>query len=98
MKRDKVIRVAATIFVLFGLVFTTAAIAATKGPAQTIQGIVEKGEKGITMVKTDDGQAFIILNKNMTEMIGKKVKVTGTLSKGTKTKSIVVTHFEEITE
>jgi hypothetical protein len=96
MKRSNVFRVAVAIVMVVGLLITTSAMAVDKGAQETIQGMVEKGEKGITMIKTDDGHAITILNKNMSAMIGKKVKITGTLTKGAKNQSIIVTSFEEV--
>ena len=58
--------------------------------------MVEEGNKGMAVSKTDDGQTFLILGQNMAPMIGKTVKVTGTLSKGKTTRSITVTSFEEV--
>ncbi len=97
MKKSNVFKLAVALFVIVGLLITTSVIAAEKGKKaeETIQGMVEKGEKGITMIKTDDGQTFTILGQNMAAMIGKTVKVTGTLSKGKTNRSIMVTHFEE---
>lgn len=94
MKRN--VKLAMAIFVVLGLLFSTLAVAAEKGAQGTLQGMVEKGNKGITMLKTDDGRAYTILNKNMADMIGKKVKVTGTVNKGTKKHSVIVTSFEEV--
>jgi hypothetical protein len=72
-------------------------MAADKATQETIQGKVEQGNKGIAVIKTDDGHTFNILGKNMATMIGKTVKVTGTLSKeGKASRSIIVTHFEEV--
>ena len=98
MKRNSVFRMTMAIFMVIGLLIATSAIAVEKGTQETIQGMVEKGEKGITMIKTEDGNAITILNKNMAGMIGKKVKITGTLTKGTKNNSIIVTSFEEVTQ
>jgi hypothetical protein len=87
------------LFVGIGLLVTTSVFAAEKekpDTKQTIQGVLEEGSKGMTVIKMDDGQAFIVLGQNMRPMIGKTVKVTGTLSKGKSTRSIVVTSFEEI--
>jgi len=71
-------------------------MAAEKKTQETIQGMVEAGNKGTAVIKTDDGQTFLILGQNMAPMIGKTVKVTGTLSKGKTTRSIIVTSFEEV--
>jgi hypothetical protein len=98
MKRSNVFKLAMALFVILGLLITTAAVSAEKGKGveATIQGKVEKSDKGMPMIKTDDGQTFMILGQNMAGMLGKSVTVTGTLSKGKKTRSIVVTHFEEV--
>ena len=98
MKKSKVFKLTVTLLVIVGLVITTSVIAAEQGKKaeETIQGMVEKGDKGITMIKTEDGHTFTILGQNMTPMIGKTVKATGTLSKGKTTRSIMVTHFEEV--
>ena len=98
MKRSNVFKLAMALFVILGLLITTAAVAAekAKNAEETIQGMVEKSAKGSPVIKMDDGQTFMILGQNMTAMIGKTVKVTGTLSKGKSTRSIVVSHFEEV--
>ena len=97
---NRYFRLAMALLLVVGLLMGSAAVAAEKakqGP-QTIQGKVEQGDKGITMIKTDDGQAFTILGQNLTAMVGKTVKVTGTVSKGKATRSIMVTNFEEVQE
>lgn len=100
MNKINVFKLAMALFVILGLVITSGAVAAEKAKKapETIQGIVEQGNKGVIVVKTDDGQTFYILGQNMTSMVGKTVKVTGTLSKGKATRSIVVTHYEEVTQ
>lgn len=100
MSKSNVFKLALALFVIFGLLITASALAAEKAKNvdETIQGMVEKSDKGMPMIKTDDGQTFMILGQNMAAMVGKTVKVTGTLSKGKKTRSIVVTHFEEVAD
>lgn len=100
MNKINVFKLAMALFVILGLVITSGAVAAEKAKKvpETIQGIVEQGNKGVIVVKTDDGQTFYILGQNMTSMVGKTVKVTGTLSKGKATRSIVVTHYEEVAQ
>ncbi len=97
MKKNNFFRLAMALVVVVGLLITTSAIAAEKAKAEeTIQGMCEQGEKGTPVIKTADGQVFMVLGQNLTPMIGKTVKVTGTLSKGKATRSIMVTRFEEV--
>lgn len=99
MKRNTVFSLAMAWIVVFVVMFAAGAMVADNanaGDAQTIQGMVEKGEKGITVIKTDEGQTYTILGKNMSQMVGKTVKVTGTLTKGGENRSVVVSSFEEI--
>ncbi len=99
MKRNSVFRMAIALFMVIGmLVGTTALSVATADAAdpQTIEGVVQEGKNGTTIIKMDDGQAFNVLGKNMKDMLGKTVKVTGTLSKGKSTRAIVVNSFEEV--
>jgi hypothetical protein len=97
MKKKKVFSLAMALFLAIGLVIGTGVMAAEKATQETIQGMVEPGNKGTAVVKTDDGHTFKILGQNMAAMIGKKVKVTGTLSKdGNAARSIIVTSFEEV--
>ena len=59
--------------------------------------VISTGYKGTSVIKTDDGQTYKILGQNMSAMIGKTVKVTGTLSKeGKDPRTIVVSTFEEV--
>ena len=98
MKNINVFKLAMALFVILGLLITSGAVAAEKAKQapETIQGVCEQGTKGTPVIKTNDGQTFSVLGQNMTSMIGKTVKVTGTLSKGKTTRSIMVTSFEEV--
>ena len=98
MKKINVFKLAIALFVILGLLITSGAVAAEKAKKapETIQGMCEQGDKGTPVIKTSDGQTFMVLGQNMTSMIGKTVKVTGTLSKGKATRSIMVTSFEEV--
>ena len=89
---------AVVMFMVIGLLITTTAMATQQGKQETIQGTLEKGQKGITVIKTDDGQTYTILGQNMAKMIGKKVKITGTLTKRGSNRSVTVTRFEPIEE
>ena len=98
MKKINVFKLAMALFVILGLLITSGAVAAEKAKKapETIQGMCEQGDKGTPVIKTTDGQTFMVLGQNLTSMIGKTVKVTGTLSKGKATRSIMVTHFAEV--
>ena len=99
MKSKTGFRLAIALFVVFGLVLaSTALIVDTVNAAepQTFQGVLEESEKGPLVLKTDDGQSFNILGMNLREMVGKTLKVTGTVSKGKSTRAIVVSSFEEV--
>ncbi len=98
--KNSYFRSAFVFMLVAGLLIGTSTLASDKVPAgeQTIQGKVEKGEKGITVIKMDDGQSFNVLGQNISAMIGKTVKVSGTVSKGKATRSIVIVNFEEVQE
>ncbi|XPS87508.1 uncharacterized protein Dvar_55260 [Desulfosarcina variabilis str. Montpellier] len=98
MRKNRGLSLAVVMFLVIGLLFTATAMATQKGKQETIQGTLEKGEKGITVIKTDDGQTFTVLGQNMAKMIGKKVKITGTLTKGGGNRSVIVSRFEPIEE
>mgnify|MGYP000070739762 CR=1 FL=1 len=98
MRKNRGLSLAVVMFLVIGLLFTATAMATQKGNQETIQGTLEKGEKGITVIKTDDGQMFTVLGQNMAKMIGKKVKITGTLTKGGGNRSVIVSRFEPIEE
>ncbi len=99
MKSKTGFRLAMALFVVFGLVLASTALfvdTVNAAEPQTFQGVLEEGEKGPLVLKTDDGQAFNILGMNLREMVGKTLKVTGTVSKGKSTRAIVVSSFEEV--
>jgi hypothetical protein len=97
MSKQKIFRLAMALLVVFCLTITTTVMAAEKGAQETIQGMVEQGNKGMAVIKTEDGHTFKILGQNLAPMIGKTVKVTGMLSKeGKAGRAIVVTSFEKI--
>lgn len=99
MKRETVFRMAVALFMVVGMLVSTTALTVSKAAAadpQTIQGVVAEGKNGTTVIKMDDGQVFNVLGQNMKDMLGKTVKVTGTLSKGKSSRAIVVSSFEEV--
>ena len=86
--------------IVVGLVLTMFLVVATAGLAiaeESITGTVsEKGE--MMMLDTADG-SYILEGSDMTpEMVGKKVKVTGTVEEKDDMKVISVMSMEEVTE
>ena len=98
MRKNYGLGLAIVMVMVIGLLITTTAMATQQGKQETIQGTLEKGQKGITVIKTDEGQTFTVLGQNMAKMIGKKVKITGTLTQGGSNRSVIVTRFEPIEE
>ena len=96
MKKSKGFKLAVVFFTVIGLLATSMAFAGAKGEPVTVQGVVDQGDKGVFVINTDDGQTLTIVGQNLKEMVGKKVKITGTLTKSKKNKAIVATAFEEI--
>jgi hypothetical protein len=99
-KAARIFGMAMMFLVIAGLLVGPTVMAAEKGMAnqETITGVIEKGDKGISVIRTDDDQTFTIIGQNMAELTGKTVKVTGTLTKGGKNRAVVVTSFEEVKE
>jgi len=90
--RTKLIRlIALAIVVCF--ITVTGAIAADN---TVITGTVVKTKSGVVVIKAPDKQQYIVVGKNLSKMVGKTVKVTGTLSKSEKGKAIKVTKVVEI--
>ncbi len=75
--------------------FITVTGAAAAGNT-AITGTVMKTKSGVVVIQTPDKQQFIVVGKNLSKMVGKKVKVTGTLSKTQKGKSIKVLKVTEV--
>ena len=63
---------------------------------ETIEGTVEKTDTGVVLM-TDDAQ-YNIAGADLTPMLGKKVKATGTVEEGADGKTINVVSFEEVME
>ena len=64
---------------------------------ETIQGTIEKNEQGIVL-NADNGETYIITGQDLSSMVGKTVKATGTLEEGKSGKTIKVSSVEEVKE
>ena len=50
------------------------------------------------VISADDGEDYLVKGQDLSNMIGKTIKVTGTLEQGDDAKSITVMEIEEIEE
>jgi hypothetical protein len=91
MKKQEMIWKVLAVVAILGLLSVPSALAGE----MTISGTVEKGDRGI-QISTDDGQTYAVQGKDLSEMVGKSVKATGTLAEDADGKIIEVTMVEEI--
>jgi ankyrin repeat protein len=60
-----------------------------------ITGTIAKTDRGIVL-SVDNGDTYIVMGKDLSEMIGQTVKVTGTLAEGSSGKTLTVISFEPV--
>jgi hypothetical protein len=82
------------IALVMGLVAAAGAMAAE----ETLTGTIMKNDSGMIIVSADDGSDYLVKGENLSDMVGKSVKVTGTLSEEADAKSITVMSMEELKE
>ncbi len=78
---------------IIGLLSVAGAMAAE----ETVTGIIEQGDQGI-VITADDGETYMVQGQDLSGMVGKSVKATGTLGEDMSGKTITVTSVEEISE
>ena len=93
MKRKTMGRTLITLLLISSLV----ALIGCAGAEQTFTGTMEKTEKGLVL-KADDGATTfrIIENKDLYALVGKTVKLTGSVMERESGKAISVTKFEVV--
>lgn len=79
------------VMLIVGLLAATGAIAGDN----SITGTVEKTEKGI-VISADNGDQYIVMGKDLSTMVGKTVKATGTLAEGKSGKILTVISVEPV--
>lgn len=62
---------------------------------QSITGKVEQSDQGI-VITADDGDTYIVAGKDLSDMVGKTVKATGTLAEGESGKTLNIVSVEEV--
>lgn len=79
------------VMLIVGLMAATGVIAGD----QSVTGTVEKTDQGI-VIAADDGATYIVMGKDLSEMVGKTVKATGTLAEGATGKTLTVISVEPV--
>jgi hypothetical protein len=86
--KSKIMKYLAVILI-FGIMAATGVIA---GESSLI-GIVEKTDKGI-VISAADGATYNVMGADLTDMVGKVVKATGTLEEGPIGKTFTIVSVE----
>jgi hypothetical protein len=94
MKRNQFIWKLLAVVTIIGLVSVAGVMASDQ---QTISGTIEKGDNGF-VIAADDGITYAVQGKDLSAMVGKSVKATGTLSESATGKTIAVIKVVEIKE
>ena len=92
MKRKSLILKILAVALVIGLLTATGAMAED----QTITGKIEKDANGKIILSAEDGENYAVKGQDLSGMVGKTVKVTGTLEEGMGEKSITVSSMEEV--
>jgi hypothetical protein len=64
--------------------------------ADSVTGTIEQGDNGLVL-QAADGE-YILAGQDLSDMVGKKIKVTGTIEDSDAGKTLTVTSFEEVME
>jgi len=89
MKRN-LIKMFAVLLVV-GLLAATGAIASD----ESITGTIEKTDQGI-VISADNGDSYIVMGKDLSDMVGETVTATGTLAEGQAGKTLTVISIEPV--
>ena len=92
MKTKAVIGKILALTLVLGLMVATVAMAEDK----TITGTVDVNDSDVIIISADDGNDYLVQGRGLSEMIGKTVKVTGTLEGEGDARSIKVMEMEEV--
>ncbi len=82
-----------SVMLIVGFMAATAAVAGE----QSITGTVEKTDQGI-VISAVDGDTYLVMGKDLSEMVGKTVKATGTLAEGQSGKTFTIISVEPVKE
>jgi hypothetical protein len=79
------------ILLVIGLIGVTGAIASD----QSVTGTIEKTDQGI-VISADDGDTYIVMGKDLSDLVGQTVKATGTLAESQVGKTLTVISIEPV--
>ncbi len=79
---------------LCAVVISLVATVGVAAEEQEVKGTVEQTDVGF-VIKAEDAN-YIVVGQDLSEMVGKEVMVTGTVSESEKGKTIKVMEFKEI--
>ena len=94
MRNSKLFKIFLAMALVLGVLFTVSAVAAE----QSFTGVVDEDAEGTYILSSDDGEDYVITGSGLALMVGKTVKITGTLAEDAEPKSISVMSIEEIEE
>ena len=64
--------------------------------SDSVTGTIEQGDSGLVLQAADGN--YILAGQDLSDMVGKKIKVTGTIADGEAGKTLTVMSFEEVQE
>ena len=82
-----------SVLLVIGLLAATGAIAND----QSVTGTIEKTDQGI-VISADNGDTYIVMGKDLSDMVGQTVKATGTLAEGQSGKTLTVISIEPVSK
>ena len=77
------------------VVFTAVACTKQTTPTKEITGTVEQTVKGVVITSEGEGGQYLVAGQDLSSMVGKKVKATGTVAEAQGQKTLTVTSFSE---
>ena len=77
------------------VVFTAVACTKQTTPTKEITGTVEQTDKGVVITSEGEGGQYLVAGQDLSSMVGKKVKATGTVAEAQGQKTLTVTSFSE---
>ena len=76
-------------------VFTAVACTKQTTPTKEITGTVEQTDKGVVITSEGEGGQYLVAGQDLSSMVGKKVKATGTVAEAQGQKTLTVTSVIE---